>query len=175
MLTLCNQVEEKYNSVWPSKTIKLPQIAAYVEGQYCNLIHYTHNYFERRKRPELAKYLHWCLWSPPNSSLIKSINNNQLEPFPGLKPELITKHLTPYKATDKGHMHITRMNIRYIISKNKQIKDSRLYLKYINPTQQMFSAFDIYWFASLEDISDGDIYTDGTGIFLDDSTKICII
>ena len=50
---------------------------------------------------ELVTYLHQCFFSPPPSTLIKAIKNDQLLGVPGLTTELVKKYLPESTATAK--------------------------------------------------------------------------
>ena len=55
-------------------------------------------------KEELAQYYHQCLLSPPKPAILQAIDNQPFKTFPGLTYELISNHLPPSTATDKGHM-----------------------------------------------------------------------
>ena len=120
---------------------------------------------------ELAMYFHQCLGSPPKSTLLKALRNkagkNQLKSFPGLTFDLISKHLPPSSATDKGHMVRTRQGVRSTRSNRQDVIDARLSVDDMNPPEQVCSAFDdeIFCYAVLADENDGTIYSDQTGRF----------
>ena len=48
--------------------------------------------------------MHQAFFSPPAYTLIKAINNGQLEGIPFMKADLIRKYLAPSPATSKGRM-----------------------------------------------------------------------
>jgi len=81
---------------------------------------YTQNvaadFIPTSSQEELEMYYHQCLGSPPKSTMLKALRNkageDQLKSFPGLTYELISKHLPPSPATDKGHMACTRQGVR---------------------------------------------------------------
>ena len=94
--------------------------------QFANFAHeFLANLIPTSSQEELAMYYHQCLCSPPKSSMLKAIRNNQLASFPGLTYELISKHLPPSSATDKGHMVRTRQGARSTRSNQKDILDAR--------------------------------------------------
>jgi len=77
--------------------------------QFANFAHeFLANLIPTSSQEELAMYYHQCLCSLPKSSMLKAIRNGQLSSFPGLTNYLISKHLPPSTATDKGHMVWTR-------------------------------------------------------------------
>jgi hypothetical protein len=59
---------------------------------------------KRQPKTQLAIFLHTTLFSPAPSTLIKAIKIGYLSTWPGLTPELISKHLPPQIATMKGHL-----------------------------------------------------------------------
>ena len=74
---------------------------------------------------ELTQYYHQCLLSPPKATLLRAINNQPLTTSPGLTYDLISKHLSPSTATDKGHMKRRRQNIRSIRSNKDGVKQAK--------------------------------------------------
>ena len=117
-------------------------------------------------KAETAEFYHQSLFSPPTTTLLKAIKNNQLNSFPGLVPSLL-KHLPPSTATAKGHMHRNRKGLRSTRAKTKEIKDARLDLEDMNPPQQICSAQEqnVMCYAALADTNTGTIYTDLPGPF----------
>ena len=115
---------------------------------------------------ELAQYHHQSLWSPPTSTILKAIQNNQLTAFPGLTPALL-KHLPPSTATHKDHMRQQAKGIRSTRSQTQDIKDARLDLHDMNPSQEACAVTDsnLFCFAALADVNSGVIYTDLPGRF----------
>merc|ERR1711966_167889 len=92
-------------------------------------------------KAETAEFYHQSLFSPPPTTLLKAIKNNQFDSFPGLVPSLL-KHLPPSTATAKGHMPKNRKGIRSTRAKTKEIQDARLDLEDMDPPQQICSAQD---------------------------------
>ena len=84
---------------------------------------------------ELAKYYHQCLLSPPKLTLLQSINNQPLRTFPGLTYGLISKHLPPSTATDKGHMKRQKQNIRSTRSNKTDIQHAKFEVMDMHPPQ----------------------------------------
>jgi Reverse transcriptase (RNA-dependent DNA polymerase). len=68
--------------------------------------HHKLNTILHKKQPktQLAIFLHATLFSPAPSTLIKAIKSGYLSTWPGLTPDLISKHLPPQIATMKGHL-----------------------------------------------------------------------
>ena len=132
-----------------------------------SLQEYAANVIPTSSKAELAMYYHQILCSPPASTMIKAIKNNQLRSFPGLTIELITKHLPPSTATEKGHMIRTRQGVRSTHSNRKEILDARLLLNDMNPPEHACTAMDneMFCFAVLADEIEGTIYSDQMGRF----------
>ena len=93
-------------------------------------------------KEELAMYFHQCLCSPPKSSLLKAIYNNQLDSIPDLAYDLITKHLPPSTATKKGHMIRTRQGARSTTSNHQEVKGARAQVYNMSPPDQLCTAID---------------------------------
>eukprot|EP00804_Cyclotella_cryptica_P024160 CCRYP_015590-RA/>CCRYP_015590-RA protein AED:0.59 eAED:0.59 QI:0/-1/0/1/-1/1/1/0/231 len=62
-------------------------------------------------KQQQLKYMHQAFFSPPVSTLIKAINNNQLRGIPMMKADLVQTYLAPSPATSKGHMKRPRTGI----------------------------------------------------------------
>ena len=65
-----------------------------------------------KTKMDLAAYHHASIFSPVQSTLVNSINNNHFTSWPGLTPTLITKNLPPVLATAKGHLHQEKQNLQ---------------------------------------------------------------
>ena len=65
------------------------------------------NVIIRRKQThsELADFLHAACFSPVVSTFLHAVKNNHFITWPGLTPQLITKHLTKKIAAAKGHLN----------------------------------------------------------------------
>ena len=118
-------------------------------------------------KPELARYLHQILCSPPKTALLKAIRNKQLDSFPGLTYELIAKHLPPSTATEKGHMVRTRQGTRSTRDSRQAVLDARQYVDDMNPEEHVCTAEDdeMFCFAVLADQNEGTVYSDLAGRF----------
>jgi len=116
---------------------------------------------------ELAMYLHQVLCSPPKTTLLKAIRNNQLSSIPGLTYELIANHLPPSTATEKGHMIRTRQGLRSTRTNKQGILDARQIVDDMQPLQQSCTAIDneMFCFAALADQNENTIYSDLCGRF----------
>ena len=127
----------------------------------------VHSAYHTTSRAQLAQYHHQSMFSPPQATILKAIKNNQLTYFPGLTQDLL-KHLPPATATHKGHMHLQRKGVRSTGNQQQAIKDARLDLRDMNPTQEACTMTDgnLFCYAALADTRDGVIYTDLPGPFL---------
>ena len=65
-----------------------------------------------KTKSELAAYLHAAAGYPTKSSFITAIKNGNFLTWPGLTPELISKHLLPSIPTTKGHLKQEQQNLR---------------------------------------------------------------
>jgi hypothetical protein len=66
-----------------------------------------------KTKAELSQYLHAACFSPVPSTFIQAIKKGHFITWPGLTAELlITKHLPPSIATEKGHIKQEFKNIR---------------------------------------------------------------
>ena len=118
-------------------------------------------------QPELPKYLHQILCSPPKTTLLRAINNHQLDSLPGLTHDLINRHLPPSTATEKGHMIRTCQGLRSTRADREGILDARQLVDNMNPTEHICTAVDdgMFCFAALADQNEHTIYSDLVGRF----------
>ena len=105
-------------------------------------------------------YIHHCLFSPPVTTLVKAIDNNQLLSFPVSRRDVV-KYLPPSSATIKGHLNRVPKNFR---STTKQEKEITLE-EDLHPPQEVNAACELFCFTTLADTNTGTIYTDLTGRF----------
>eukprot|EP00804_Cyclotella_cryptica_P022284 CCRYP_018108-RA/>CCRYP_018108-RA protein AED:0.45 eAED:0.45 QI:0/-1/0/1/-1/1/1/0/170 len=70
------------------------------------------NMYTLPSKQQQLKYMHQAFFSPPIATLLKAINNNQLQGFPLMKADLVQKYLAPSPATSKGHVKRPRTGIR---------------------------------------------------------------
>ena len=128
--------------------------------------HQAHHVHQSSTKAETAQFYHQSLFSPPVVTLLKAVNNDQLNTFPGLVPSLL-KHLPPSTATAKGHMHKNRKGLRSTSSAKQDIADARLDVADMNPPQQLCNAHEhnVVCYAALADTITGTIYTDLPGPF----------
>ena len=64
-----------------------------------------------KTKQELAAYLHACAFSPPKSTFLNAIANNNFITWPGLSTSLIRCMVLP-TATAKGHLDQERKNLQ---------------------------------------------------------------
>ena len=96
---------EKLTALWVLPLKPNMKIPTYQEEESRN--HTVKNVYQMSSKEEVIKFLHQCLFCPPNSTLLKSIRNNQLAIWPGLTAEAVEKYLPEScPATDKGHKDI---------------------------------------------------------------------
>ena len=110
-------------------------------GPQDSVSHQAHHVHLSSTKAETAQFYHQSLFSPPVVTLLKAVNNAQLDSFPGLVPSLL-KHLPPSTATAKGHMHKNRKGLRSTSSTKQDIADARLDVADMNPPQQMCNAHE---------------------------------
>ena len=125
------------------------------------------NVLETSSKEELAMYYHQTICSPPKTTFLKAIRNNQFKSFPGLTYELIAQHLPPSKATAQGHMTKLRQGIQSTRSNRQDILDARLEIDQMQPPQEACGAQDdeMFCFAVVNESKAGTIYSDLTGHF----------
>jgi hypothetical protein len=69
--------------------------------------HAAHNAYQTSSKAKLIQFLHQCAFSPPPSTWIKAINNNQFSSWPGLTADAVRRYLPDSTATAKGQMKKT--------------------------------------------------------------------
>ena len=156
-------ITDKPNAIQP--TINQTSPTAHNYDTINSAKEFATNTIQTSTMEELAKYYHQCLLSPPKLTLLQSINNQPLRTFPGLTYGLISKHLPPSTATDKGHMKRRKQNIRSTRSNKTDIQHAKFEVMDMHPPQQMCAALDMFCFAALADANEGTMYTDLTGKF----------
>ena len=65
-----------------------------------------------RTKVDLVTYLHLCAWSPVVDTWTKAIDVHHFDTWPGLTSALVRKHLPKSLPTAKGHLKMTRKNVR---------------------------------------------------------------
>ena len=93
--------------------------------------HQANHMHQTSTKAETAQFYRQSLFSPPATTLLKAVKNNQLESFPELVPSLL-KPLPPSTATAKGHMHKNRKGLQSTKSKTQEVADAHLELADIN-------------------------------------------
>ena len=132
-------------------------------------------------KQQQLRYMHQMFFSPPNSTIIKAANNDQLKGILFLnKPELVRKYLAPSPATSKGRMKRVQSNLRSTRTKVRPKPDDAVILgdqfagagykakahkqaHVIQPGSQGTS--NVFCCAALGDATTGTSYTDMTGSF----------
>ena len=61
---------------------------------------------------ELVKYLHATSLSPVKSTMIVAIKKHQFKSWPGLTPQIISKHLTLQAVMVHGYFHQEHQNLQ---------------------------------------------------------------
>ena len=111
---------------------------------------------------EFSKYHHQSVCSPPKSSFLRAIANQQFRIFPGLTYQMINNHIPLSTATDKGHTIRQGNGVQSTKHNRQDILDAQQAVDDLNPPQQMCTALEdsMYCFAVLGDMTDSTIYTD---------------
>ena len=111
-----------------------------------------------KTKTETSTYLHQCLFSPPKSSLLKAIKNDQLLGIPQLTEHAVQKYPPSSTAIIKGHLHRTRQNLQSTKSKpTKPTTDPALDM---SPPQEINAACELFYITALADAIESTIYTD---------------
>eukprot|EP00804_Cyclotella_cryptica_P006049 CCRYP_000271-RA/>CCRYP_000271-RA protein AED:0.21 eAED:0.21 QI:0/0/0/1/0/0/7/0/881 len=134
---------------------------------------YAANLYTLPYKQQQLKYIHQSFFSPPLHTLIKAINNGQLEGIPFMKADLVRKYLAPSPATSKGRMKRPRQGIRSRqrphMATEKEYPPQDTSSSYITnatliplePTDEC--ACNVLCYAALADKHSGTMYTDATG------------
>ena len=67
---------------------------------------------KKQTHSDLADFLHAACFSPVISTFHHAVKNNHFITWPGLTPQLISKHLTKKIATAKGHLNQERKHLQ---------------------------------------------------------------
>eukprot|EP00804_Cyclotella_cryptica_P027018 CCRYP_013666-RA/>CCRYP_013666-RA protein AED:0.36 eAED:0.36 QI:0/-1/0/1/-1/1/1/0/319 len=137
------------------------------------------NMYTLPSKQQQLKYMHQAFFSPPISTLIKTMNNNQLQGFPLMKAGLVRKYLAPSPTTSKGHMKRPRAGIRSTrltmtgpnatpVSPPSNVQDDAPPDKptmdpHFIPPDITDTTCNVFCFAALADKQHGTMYTDATG------------
>ena len=125
--------------------------------------HHANSIHHMANQRNLIEYLHQCFFSPPASTLIKAVKNDQLLGVPGFTLQAINKWLPTSTATIKGHLHRTKQNLR--TTKKKKIDDQVGYTKDMNPVEDRTAPCEMFCFTSMAQEFDHTMYSDATGKF----------
>jgi hypothetical protein len=63
-------------------------------------------------KQDLAAFLHACAFSPLPSTFLRAVQKGHFNPWPGLPPLLVTRHLSKSLATSKGHLRMQQKNLQ---------------------------------------------------------------
>eukprot|EP00804_Cyclotella_cryptica_P003418 CCRYP_018558-RA/>CCRYP_018558-RA protein AED:0.36 eAED:0.21 QI:0/0/0/1/1/0.83/6/0/1396 len=136
--------------------------------------HAAHNAYQTTSKAKLIQFLHQCAFSPPPSTWIKAINNNQFATWPGLTADAVRRYLPDSTATAKGHMKKTPAGVRSTrttptptIHRPPSTSPPSPPPNYedLFPPQEPNTINHIFCWAALADQIDGTTYTDLTGRF----------
>ena len=125
--------------------------------------HHANNIHHMANQKNLIKYLNQFFFSPPASTLIKAVKNDQLLGVPGFTMKSINKWLPISTATIKGHLHRTQKNLRS--TRQQQKKDKEEYIKDMEPEENKTADCEIFCYAALAEEFNNTIYSDATGKF----------
>jgi hypothetical protein len=84
--------------------------------------HSAHNAYQTTSKAKLIQFLHQCAFSPPASTWIKAINNQQFASWPGLTADAVRKYLPDSTTTAKGHLKKTLAGVRSTRPKQPTIR-----------------------------------------------------
>ena len=125
--------------------------------------HHANSIHHMANQQNFIEYLHQCFFSPPPSTLVKAIKNNQLLGVPGLTMKVVNKWLPTSTATIKGNLHCTRKNLQ---STQKLAEKEKIECnKDMNPDEDKNTACEMFCFAALAKEFDNTVYSDATGKF----------
>ena len=110
-------------------------------------------------------FFHQCLGLPAVTTLLTDSKNDQLDSFPELMYELISRHLLQTTADKKNRMKWIHKGVQLTQIQMHQIQDTRAELEDINPTKKVCASWDVYCYAILANLNMGMMYTDQTGMF----------
>ena len=68
--------------------------------------------YSMHTKVDLVTYLHLCAWSPVVDTWCNAIDRGSFTTWPGLSSPLVRKHLPKSLPTAKGHLKLTRKNLR---------------------------------------------------------------
>jgi hypothetical protein len=105
------------------------------------------------------------MFSPTKAALIKAVKQGHLATWSGLTEDAINKHLKLTLATAMGHTNQERQNISYTskeVAITSDLEDTT-----VTPAGNRDKTHFVY----VAVIDQGQLYTDLTGIFLQQSSK----
>ncbi|KAL7518802.1 hypothetical protein ACHAWX_003603 [Stephanocyclus meneghinianus] len=132
------------------------------------------NLYTLRYKQQQLRYIHQSFFSPPPHTLIKAINNGQLEGIPFMKADLVRKYLAPSPATSKGRMKRPHQGIRST-RQRPHMATEKEYPPQDTPSSYTTGATiiplepiddctcNVLCYAALADKHSGTMYTDATG------------
>eukprot|EP00804_Cyclotella_cryptica_P028195 CCRYP_011052-RA/>CCRYP_011052-RA protein AED:0.30 eAED:0.33 QI:0/0/0/1/0.5/0.33/3/0/617 len=120
--------------------------------------HAAHNAYQTSSKAKLIQFLHQCAFSPPPSTWIKAINNNQFSSWPGLTADALRRYLPDSTATAKGHMKKTPAVV--IPTQDHPSHNADCF-----PPQESNNINHVFCWAALADQINGTTYTDLKGRF----------
>ena len=140
----------------------------------------AYNVHALTSKASLMKFLHQCLLSPPKTTLLKAIDNNQLPTWPGLTTNAVKRYLPETSpATDKGHMKRQRKGLRSTKEKVATALNSIEYERDMHPPLEKEEFNQLFCYSGQLDPKTGTVYTDFTGRFplrsVDGMTSIFIL
>eukprot|EP00804_Cyclotella_cryptica_P007932 CCRYP_019848-RA/>CCRYP_019848-RA protein AED:0.05 eAED:-0.05 QI:0/-1/0/1/-1/1/1/0/1335 len=137
--------------------------------------HAAHNAYQTTSKAKLIQFLHQCAFSPPPSTWIKAINNNQFASWPGLTADAVRQYLPDSTATAKGHMKKTPAGVCSTRTATTTTNHTHTPLtRQHNPPPRDVDHFPppepntinhVFCWAALADQINGTTYTDLTGCF----------
>ena len=101
----------------PTRTMDKYDLAMLADSKPIQHHEVAYNAYTMPTAQARVKYLHQCLFSPPQPTLLSAIKNKQLESWPGLTTAAVKKYLAASPATSKGHMKRPRKGIRTTTTK----------------------------------------------------------
>jgi hypothetical protein len=113
-----------------------------------------------------ARFIHQALCSPQTPTLLQALmQSSNLVTISGLTPYLIIHHLPPLTATNKGHICWHHQGVQTTQTKQPAILQARTNGNRLQPIEELCSAHNMFCFATLADLYNGMMYTNGTSAF----------
>ena len=100
----CKPKHKKHQDLNPNQ---IESYARQLDKQQANVI-----IRKKQAKSNLAQYLHATCLSPPISTFIKAINNNNFVTWPGLTSKLMSKHLPKSTHTTLGHFKSEKQGLQ---------------------------------------------------------------